>query len=224
MNGQIMRLTYVALALVGVLVVMTTYWQTWAPAGLAARQDNAIRRVAEFSVDRGPHLLVRAAAAAGAEPRACRRRQDALLPPLPVRLARRTRRRLLDRRTVAHGARALAQRLPDRLQRKPLDGPRQGARRAPRQADPGERRRDDARPRCPGGRAGAARHELRGRRRARSAYREGARHGRRPRASTRTSSRSTMGASRGSPRTARPRRRSSTGRAQACSSRARPSR
>src|SRR3990170_502407 len=53
MNRQIARLTYVALALVGVLVVMTTYWQTWAAAGLADRQDNAIRRVAEFSVDRG---------------------------------------------------------------------------------------------------------------------------------------------------------------------------
>ncbi len=53
MNGQIVRLTYVALALVGVLVVMTTYWQTWAAPSLAARQDNAIRRVAEFSIDRG---------------------------------------------------------------------------------------------------------------------------------------------------------------------------
>jgi peptidoglycan glycosyltransferase len=53
MNGQIMRLTYVALALVAALVVMTTYWQTWASAGLAARQDNAIRRVHEFSIDRG---------------------------------------------------------------------------------------------------------------------------------------------------------------------------
>ncbi len=53
MNRQIVRLTYVALALVGVLVVMTTYWQTWAAAGLADRQDNAIKRVAEFSVDRG---------------------------------------------------------------------------------------------------------------------------------------------------------------------------
>ncbi len=53
MNRQIIRLTYVALALVGVLVVMTTYWQTWAAAGLADRQDNAIKRVAEFSVDRG---------------------------------------------------------------------------------------------------------------------------------------------------------------------------
>jgi penicillin-binding protein A len=52
-NKQIVRLTYVALALVGVLVVMTTYWQTWAAAGLADRQDNAIKRVAEFSIDRG---------------------------------------------------------------------------------------------------------------------------------------------------------------------------
>jgi peptidoglycan glycosyltransferase len=53
MNPRIVKLTYVSLALVGLLVVMTTYWQTWASAGLAARQDNAIRRVAEFSVDRG---------------------------------------------------------------------------------------------------------------------------------------------------------------------------
>jgi peptidoglycan glycosyltransferase len=53
MNRQIIRLTYLALTLIAVLVVMTTYWQTWAAAGLADRQDNAIRRVAEFSVDRG---------------------------------------------------------------------------------------------------------------------------------------------------------------------------
>ncbi|HUF01012.1 MAG TPA: penicillin-binding transpeptidase domain-containing protein [Gaiellaceae bacterium] len=53
MNHQIVRLTYVALGLVAVLVVMTSYWQAWAAPGLAARQDNAIKRVAEFSVDRG---------------------------------------------------------------------------------------------------------------------------------------------------------------------------
>ena len=53
MNGQIVRLTYVSLILVAVLVVMTTYWQTWAAASLAERQDNSIRRVAEFSIDRG---------------------------------------------------------------------------------------------------------------------------------------------------------------------------
>ena len=53
MNPQIVRLTYVALGLVAALVVMTTYWQTWAAPELAARQDNSIRRVAEFSIDRG---------------------------------------------------------------------------------------------------------------------------------------------------------------------------
>jgi hypothetical protein len=53
MNPQIIRLTYVSLILVAVLVVGTTYWQTWAAASLAERQDNSIRRVAEFSIDRG---------------------------------------------------------------------------------------------------------------------------------------------------------------------------
>lgn len=53
MNRQIARLTYVALTLIGALVVMTTYWQAWAAAGLAGRQDNAIKRVAEFEIDRG---------------------------------------------------------------------------------------------------------------------------------------------------------------------------
>jgi peptidoglycan glycosyltransferase len=53
-----------ALVLVGVLIVMTTYWQTWAAASLADRQDNALKRVAEFSIDRGliavtqPHRLL----------------------------------------------------------------------------------------------------------------------------------------------------------------------
>jgi peptidoglycan glycosyltransferase len=52
-NPRIVRLTWVAIGLVTALVVMTTYWQTWASAELAARQDNAIKRVAEFAVDRG---------------------------------------------------------------------------------------------------------------------------------------------------------------------------
>ncbi|MFO7572007.1 MAG: penicillin-binding transpeptidase domain-containing protein [Gaiellaceae bacterium] len=53
MNRRIIRITYLAMALVAALVVMTTYWQTWAAAGLADRQDNSIRRVAEFTIDRG---------------------------------------------------------------------------------------------------------------------------------------------------------------------------
>jgi peptidoglycan glycosyltransferase len=53
MNRQIARLAIAALALLAALIVGTTYWQTWASAGLADRQDNAIQRVAQFSVKRG---------------------------------------------------------------------------------------------------------------------------------------------------------------------------
>ena len=48
----------ISLGLIGALIVATTYWQTWAAAGLADRQDNAIKIVAQFSIKRG---LIRAA-------------------------------------------------------------------------------------------------------------------------------------------------------------------
>ena len=57
MNRQIARLGLVGVALVAALIVATTYWQTWASAGLADRQDNEIQRVAQFSIKRG---LIRA--------------------------------------------------------------------------------------------------------------------------------------------------------------------
>jgi peptidoglycan glycosyltransferase len=53
MNKQISRIALVALLLLASLIVATTYWQTWAPGSLAAKQDNAIQRVAQFSIDRG---------------------------------------------------------------------------------------------------------------------------------------------------------------------------
>jgi peptidoglycan glycosyltransferase len=57
-NKQIARLALVGLGLLAALIVGTTYWQTWANAGLADRQDNEIARVAQFSIKRG---LIRAA-------------------------------------------------------------------------------------------------------------------------------------------------------------------
>jgi peptidoglycan glycosyltransferase len=57
-NKQIRNLAVAGLALIAVLIVWTTYWQTWAAAGLADRQDNAIKLVAQFSIKRG---LIRAA-------------------------------------------------------------------------------------------------------------------------------------------------------------------
>jgi len=53
MNKQISHLGIVAIVLLAALIVGTTYWQTWANAGLADRQDNEIRLVAQFSVKRG---------------------------------------------------------------------------------------------------------------------------------------------------------------------------
>jgi peptidoglycan glycosyltransferase len=52
-NDQLARVARAAMALVVALVIATTYWQTWARPGLAARQDNEIQRVAEFEVRRG---------------------------------------------------------------------------------------------------------------------------------------------------------------------------
>jgi peptidoglycan glycosyltransferase len=52
-NKRISQVALVALVLLASLIIATTYWQTWASAGLAARQDNEIQRVAQFTIDRG---------------------------------------------------------------------------------------------------------------------------------------------------------------------------
>ena len=43
MNKQVSHVGVAALVLLAALIVGTTYWQTWANAGLADRQDNEIR-------------------------------------------------------------------------------------------------------------------------------------------------------------------------------------
>jgi peptidoglycan glycosyltransferase len=53
MNREVSRLALAGLTLIVALIVGTTYWQTWAAAGLADRQDNAIQRVAQFTIRRG---------------------------------------------------------------------------------------------------------------------------------------------------------------------------
>jgi peptidoglycan glycosyltransferase len=52
-NKQISRIALFSLLLLAALIVATTYWQTWASGGLAARQDNEIQRVAQFEIKRG---------------------------------------------------------------------------------------------------------------------------------------------------------------------------
>ncbi len=53
MNKQVSHIGVAALVLLAALIVGTTYWQTWANAGLAGRQDNDIRLVAQFTIKRG---------------------------------------------------------------------------------------------------------------------------------------------------------------------------
>jgi len=53
MNSAISRLAVFALALIGALILATTYWQAWAAPGLADRRENAIQRVAQFTIERG---------------------------------------------------------------------------------------------------------------------------------------------------------------------------
>jgi peptidoglycan glycosyltransferase len=52
-NKQVSHIGVAALVLLSALIVGTTYWQTWANAGLADRQDNDIRLVAQFTIKRG---------------------------------------------------------------------------------------------------------------------------------------------------------------------------
>jgi peptidoglycan glycosyltransferase len=55
-NPQIRKLSLAAVLLLVALIVGTTYWQTWAVAGLRDRQDNAIAVVAQFKIKRGKIL------------------------------------------------------------------------------------------------------------------------------------------------------------------------
>ncbi|HEX7626632.1 MAG TPA: penicillin-binding transpeptidase domain-containing protein [Gaiellaceae bacterium] len=53
MNKQISAVALVSLVLLASLIVATTYWQSWEAPSLAAKQDNAIQRVAQFRIKRG---------------------------------------------------------------------------------------------------------------------------------------------------------------------------
>jgi penicillin-binding protein A len=55
-NKQIRHVSVAALILLAVLVVSTTYWQTWAVGDLAARKDNATKLIQRLTIDRGKIL------------------------------------------------------------------------------------------------------------------------------------------------------------------------
>ena len=163
------------MALLVVLIVATTYWQTWARPALAERQDNAIQRVAQFEIKRGPILSPSRVLARNKEKRVggrtfyFRRYPQGRLAAHVVGYS--------DRRALAHRAGAVAEPDPDRFGAQPLVAREPVARQAQRQADHGRHRRDDARRQRPEDRARGARQQLRRGRRPRPAHRPGARDG-----------------------------------------------
>ena len=82
--------------------------------GLAERQDNPIQRVAQFTIKRGEIYATHGAALLARTGREEGRAGGRSTSALPDRRARRARRRLLDAGALAHRARAVAERLPDR--------------------------------------------------------------------------------------------------------------
>ncbi|HZS31467.1 MAG TPA: penicillin-binding protein 2 [Gaiellaceae bacterium] len=56
MNKQLLHVAVVAMVLLAILIGATTYWQSWAGAGLSNRKDNSIELVAQLQVDRGKIL------------------------------------------------------------------------------------------------------------------------------------------------------------------------
>ena len=56
MNKQLRHVSVFALVLLAVLIGATTYWQTWAKADLAAREDNSVSLIERLTVDRGKIL------------------------------------------------------------------------------------------------------------------------------------------------------------------------
>jgi peptidoglycan glycosyltransferase len=56
-NAQLRHVCVASLVLIALLLVSTTYWQTWAVGDLADRQDNQVALVARLTVDRGKILV-----------------------------------------------------------------------------------------------------------------------------------------------------------------------
>ncbi len=150
-----------ALALLGALILATTYWQSWAAPGLANRKENAIQVVAQFTIERGKIFAADGKTVLATNTSAKGERPDALLPPLPDARARRARRRLFDAGAFASGTRAIDERLPHGLEREPEHGRRHPGRQAARPARGRQRSAPHAERARAARRASGARPELR---------------------------------------------------------------
>jgi peptidoglycan glycosyltransferase len=169
LNKQISRVTVVALVLLAALIVGTTYWQAWGESALSARQDNAIQRVAQFTVRRGLIYAADGSLLAG-PPGGEGQGPDVLLPPLPGRGPRSPARRVLDPVPLARRAGTVDEFLSDSVQLAPEHG--RAAHTRPVEGNDRHRQqpRADAAAGCPARGAEGVGRKLRRRRRARAEH------------------------------------------------------
>ena len=120
MNRQLVRLFFVIAVGFVLLLGFTTYWQLWASSSLAARQDNLHEVVREQSIDRGRILTANGQVLAKSVPAQDRRRAAHLRPSLSPRPGLRAGHGLLVAELEPQRARAVAERLPDGLELRPL--------------------------------------------------------------------------------------------------------
>ena len=114
MNKQISRVAIVSLVLLGALIVATTYWQTWATGGLAARQDNEIQRVAQFEIRRGTIYAANGKTVLATNVRKKVGGKTLYFRTLSDERLRLAGDRLLDAEPLARRARARGELVPDR--------------------------------------------------------------------------------------------------------------
>ena len=104
-----------------VLISITAYWQIWAASGLAARQDNARLVYRQLQIKRGLIYAANGHTVLATNIEAHEGRPERVPAPLSPGAVVRPPDRVQHGRLGALRAGAVAERLPDRLQRRPLD-------------------------------------------------------------------------------------------------------
>ena len=176
MNRQLNRLALVSVLLLVALVVATTYWQAWASAGLQSRQDNAIQRVVQFTIQRGL-ILTGPKAIFAANKRRKLNGQTLFFRRYPQhKLAAQTIGYSTAARSQA-GLERVDERLPHGVEHEPEQRVQAGTRQARRRNGEGEQPAAHVAPVRTAHRAAAARHQVRRGRRDERPHRSGVRHG-----------------------------------------------
>ena len=156
LNPQLRRLFLVLCVLFAALIAIATYW-LWRSPDLEARQGNPTLVVRQVTIERGLIYAADGKTVLARQPHAEGRGPHVVPAALPAARPRRADGRLLDDLPCPCRARALAERLPDRLEREPEHDHRPHQRPSPGADPDGElARADDRRARATEGDGGSS--------------------------------------------------------------------